>query len=49
MKKLYFILLSFFIVTASFAQNDVTFSVDMSGYSGSFTTVYVSGTLNGWS
>lgn len=29
-------------------QSAVTFSVDMSEYSGSFTTVYVSGTFNGW-
>ncbi|MEZ5044480.1 MAG: T9SS type A sorting domain-containing protein [Saprospiraceae bacterium] len=28
---------------------DVSFSVDMSGFSGSFTTVYVSGTFNNWS
>jgi len=28
---------------------DVTFSVDMSEYSGTFTTVYVSGTFNNWS
>ena len=27
---------------------DVTFSVDMSEYSGTFTTVYVSGTFNDW-
>jgi hypothetical protein len=49
MKKLYFILLSFLTITATLAQNDITFSVDMSGYGGSFTTVYVSGSLNGWS
>lgn len=49
MKKLYIILFSFFIVTTLTAQNDITFNVDMSGYGGSFTTVYVSGTLNGWS
>ena len=28
---------------------DITFSVDMSNYTGSFTNVYVSGTMNGWS
>ncbi len=28
---------------------DVLFSVDMSGYDGSFTTAYVSGTFNDWS
>jgi hypothetical protein len=27
----------------------VTFTVDMSTYTGSYTTVYISGTLNGWS
>lgn len=26
-----------------------TFSVDMNGYNGTFTTVYISGTFNGWS
>ncbi|EDP95144.1 T9SS type A sorting domain-containing protein [Kordia algicida OT-1] len=48
MKKIYFfiaLLTGFF----STAQNDVTFSVDMNGYGGSFTTVYLSGELNGWS
>ena len=29
--------------------HDITLSVDMSGYGGSFTTVYVSGNFNGWS
>ena len=29
--------------------HNVTFTVDMSNYASSFTTVYVSGTLNGWS
>jgi len=28
---------------------DVTFSVDMNGYTGAFTTVYVSGAFNDWS
>lgn len=48
MKKFYFLiaLLTSFVTTA---QNDVTFSVDMSGYGTSFTTVYLSGELNGWS
>jgi len=30
-------------------SSNVTFSVDMNGYNGSFTQVYVSGNLNGWS
>ncbi len=29
-------------------SGDVTFQVDMSGYTGTFTTVYVSGSFNGW-
>lgn len=48
MKKLYFLI----ALTASLtmtAQNDVTFSVDMNGYGNPFTTMYVSGELNGWS
>lgn len=49
MKKLYFFIALLLISYASVAQNDVTFSVDMSSYGGSFTTVYVSGELNGWS
>ena len=28
---------------------NITFQVDMNGYGGAFTTVYVSGTFNGWS
>ncbi len=28
---------------------DITFEVDMSSYSGTFTNVYLSGTMNGWS
>jgi len=48
MKKLYFFIALITSLTMT-AQNDVTFSVDMSGYGGSFTTVYVSGELNGWS
>ncbi|MBC8756396.1 T9SS type A sorting domain-containing protein [Kordia sp. YSTF-M3] len=48
MKKLYFFIavLTSLMMTA---QNDITFSVDMSSYGTSFTTVYVSGELNGWS
>ncbi|MDA8820661.1 hypothetical protein N9N66_08720, partial [Schleiferiaceae bacterium] len=30
------------------ATNDVTFSVDLNQYSGSFTSVYVNGNFNGW-
>ncbi len=30
-------------------DGDITLSVDMNGYGGSFTTVFVSGTFNGWS
>lgn len=48
MKKLYF-LIALFVAFSTTAQNNVTFSVDMSSYGGSFTTVYVSGELNGWS
>ena len=29
-------------------EGDITFSVDMNDYAGMFTTVYVSGTMNGW-
>ena len=32
----------------SYSQNDVDFSVDMSDFASSFTTVYVSGSFNGW-
>jgi len=35
--------------TAPATANDVTFRVDMSNVTSSFTNVYVSGTLNGWS
>lgn len=31
------------------SAGDITFSVDMNSYAGPFTTVYVSGTMNGWS
>ena len=45
----HYILLLFFVTALSQAQTrDVTFSVDMSGFSDSFTTVYVSGTFNSW-
>lgn len=49
MKKFYFFIALLLIGFTGTAQNDVTFSVDMSGYGGAFTTVYVSGELNGWS
>ncbi|RMG81544.1 MAG: T9SS C-terminal target domain-containing protein [Bacteroidetes bacterium] len=39
------------IVTTGMAasEGDITFSVDMNGYTDPFTTVYVSGTFNTWS
>ena len=48
MKQIYIFLFCLLGATVN-AQSDITFSVDMSGYGGSFTTVYVSGSLNGWS
>lgn len=48
MKQIYIFIFCLLGMTIN-AQNDVTFSVDMSGYGASFTTVYVSGSLNGWS
>lgn len=45
MKHIYFILL--LICTTVSAQNNITFSVDMSGQT--FTTPYVSGSFNSWS
>ncbi|MDG4715864.1 T9SS type A sorting domain-containing protein [Winogradskyella marincola] len=45
MKHIYFILL--LIGTTVSAQNNITFSVDMSGQT--FTTPYVSGSFNSWS
>ncbi len=50
MKKNYliFLLLSC-IASFSYGQSDVTFQVDMTDYTTSFTTVYVSGTFNSWS
>lgn len=37
------------VCTSGLAENvDVTFTVDMNGYEGSFGTVYVSGDFNGW-
>jgi len=46
MKKLYAILFSLPLLTL--AQNNVSFAVDMNNYSGTFTTVYVSGDFNSW-
>ncbi|WP_046758154.1 T9SS type A sorting domain-containing protein [Kordia jejudonensis] len=48
MKKFYFFI-ALLISFTSYAQNDVTFTVDMNGYGTAFTTVYLSGELNGWS
>ena len=48
MKNFYFVLL-FLCSTFSMSAADVTFSVDMTGYTEPFTTVYVSGNLNEWS
>jgi len=37
------------VCTSGTAENvDVTFAVDMNGYEGEFTTVYISGDFNGW-
>ena len=47
-KTLLSFLLSFFALWG-FSQQDVTFSVDMTPEAGNFTTVYVSGSFNGWS
>lgn len=49
MKKLYAIAAALFFGGAVVAQNDVSFAVDMNNYSGTFTTVYVSGDFNSWS
>jgi hypothetical protein len=49
MKKLYFFIALLTTSLTITAQNDITFSVDMSSYGTSFTTVYVSGEFNGWS
>jgi hypothetical protein len=48
MRFIYFFIAFILSVTIS-AQNDITFSVDMSLYGNSFNTVYVSGEFNGWS
>jgi len=49
MKKLYALAAALFIGGVAVAQNDVSFAVDMNNYSGTFTTVYVSGDFNSWS
>ena len=51
MKKIYFLMaLALLWVTGAMAQtSDITFRVDMRGYTGaSYTTVNVNGTFNGW-
>ncbi|NBW43198.1 MAG: hypothetical protein EBR29_05185, partial [Sphingobacteriia bacterium] len=51
MKKIYFLMaLALLWVTGAMAQtSDITFRVDMRGYSGAaFTTVNVNGSFNGW-
>jgi len=48
MRKLYFFIALLSIGFYGTAQNNVTFSVDMSSYGGTFTTVYLSGEMNAW-
>ncbi|MEO1434378.1 MAG: T9SS type A sorting domain-containing protein [Bacteroidota bacterium] len=48
MKKFLPLLLSIFCFSFVGAQNDVTFTVDMSDYGSSFSTVYISGSFNSW-
>lgn len=47
MKKITFLISMLFMSSISFAQSNVTFSVDMAGQT--FTQAYVSGSINGWS
>ena len=47
MKKFYTLLLAFLTWGVS-AQSNVTLSVDMSGYTGLYSTVQVNGDYNGW-
>ena len=47
MKKLLSVLAICFSISA-FAQNMVTFQVDMAGYAGTFTDVNLNGNFNGW-
>ena len=42
------LLIALAITSYGYAQNDVTFQVDMSDYSGDFTTIELNGTFNGW-
>jgi hypothetical protein len=49
MKKIY-LLLAMLVSFIGYSQSyNVTFKVDMNQYSGTYTNVYVSGTLNNWS
>ena len=47
MKQIYIFIFCLLGMTIN-AQNDITFSVDMSGYGGSFTEVNLNGSFNGW-
>src|SRR6056300_6988 len=47
MKKIY-ALLMLCLPMLGFAQKDVTFIVDMRGYTGSYNGVYVNGDYNSW-
>jgi hypothetical protein len=47
MKKI-ILLIALAITSYGYAQNDVTFQVDMSDYSGDFTTIELNGTFNDW-
>ena len=50
MKKILFYVFTFFFSASLSAQTvDITLNVDMSQYTGSFTTAYISGNFNGWS
>ena len=50
MKRFLLLILALFMGAGLYAQNNVTFSVDMNDYIGvGFTNIYVSGTFNGWS
>jgi hypothetical protein len=42
------LLIALAITSYGYAQNDVTFQVDMSDYTGDFTTIELNGTFNGW-
>lgn len=47
MRKL-LLLVAITISSISYAQNDVTFSVDMNDYTGDFTEIQLNGTFNAW-